>query len=101
MMASERRERMREGDEIAGDEPGALVNQLVKGVLAVGAGLTPVDRAGVVSQRLAVERHTLAVALHRQLLEVSGEAFQILLVRQDRHSLSTEKIVVPEGEQAH
>ena len=34
------------GDEVAGDEAGSLVDELVEGVLAVGAGLTPNDRAG-------------------------------------------------------
>ena len=31
------------GDEVGGDEPGALVDELVEGVLAVGAGLAPED----------------------------------------------------------
>src|SRR6516164_11465890 len=36
-----------EGDEIAGDQPGSLMNELIEGVLAIGAGLTPIDGAGV------------------------------------------------------
>ena len=51
VMAAERVERFDEGDEVAGDQPRALVDQLVEGVLAVGAGLAPVDRAGVVVDR--------------------------------------------------
>src|SRR5699024_1146187 len=30
-----------EGDEVRRDDPGALVDQLVEGVLAIGAGLAP------------------------------------------------------------
>ena len=46
VLAAERIERLLEGDKVARDEPGALVNQLIEGVLAVGSRLTPVDRAG-------------------------------------------------------
>ncbi len=35
-------------DEIDGDELGALVDQLIEAVLAVGSWLAPVDRAGLV-----------------------------------------------------
>ena len=45
VVPAERVERLREGDEVARDEPGALVDELVEGVLAVGARLAPVDRA--------------------------------------------------------
>ena len=48
VMPAERVERLREGDEVAGDEPRALMDQLIEGMLAVGARLAPVDRAGVV-----------------------------------------------------
>ena len=43
----------------------------------------------------------LAVALHRQLLEIGWEPFQVLLVRQYRDRLRSEEIVVPDGQQAH
>ena len=43
----------------------------------------------------------LAVALHRQLLEVGREALQVLLVGQDRDGLRAEEVVVPDAEQAH
>ena len=74
VMPAERVQGLGEGDEVAGDEPRALVDQLVEGVLAVGAGLAPVDRPGVVVHRRAVERDVLAVALHGELLEIGGKA---------------------------
>ena len=37
-----------EADQVARNEPRALVDELVEGVLAVRAGLAPDDRAGVV-----------------------------------------------------
>jgi hypothetical protein len=64
-----------------------LMDELVEGVLAVGAGLAPVDRAGVPCHSLAALRHVLAVALHRQLLQVGRESLQVLLVRQHRHRI--------------
>ena len=93
--------RLRESDEVAGDELGALVYQLVEGVLAVGAGLPPVDLAGLVIHRAAVEGDALAVALHGQLLQVGREALEVLLVGQHRYASRAEEIVVPDAEQAH
>src|SRR6185295_12174592 len=63
MVPSERIKSARERDEIAGDEHRALMDQLIKGVLAIGPGFAPVDRSGAVINALAVERYVLAVAL--------------------------------------
>ena len=49
-MPAERVERLGEADEVAGDQPRALVDQLIEGMLAVGAGLAPIDRARVVDR---------------------------------------------------
>ena len=49
--------------------------------------------------RVPFERDMLAVAFHRQLLQISGEALQVLLVGQHRHGLRTEEIVVPDRQQ--
>ena len=54
VMRAQRVERLDEGDEVARNQPRALMDQLVERVLAVGAGLAPVDRAGVVLDRRAV-----------------------------------------------
>ena len=43
----------------------------------------------------------LAVALHRQLLQIRRKSLQVLLVGQDSHGLRAEEIVVPDGQQAH
>ena len=43
----------------------------------------------------------LAVALHRQLLQIGREALQVLLVGQHRDRLRAEEVVVPDAEQAH
>ena len=79
-MASERSERLAEGDEITRDEARPLMNQLIEGMLAVGARFAPIDRAGFAIHFLPGERNVLAVALHRELLEIGGKAFQVLLV---------------------
>ena len=47
--------------EFARDHPRALMDQLVKGVLAVGAGLAPDHGAGVGGQVAAVDGDALAV----------------------------------------
>src|SRR5262245_19682481 len=88
-------ERLDKGDEVTRDEPGALMDQLVEGVLPIGARLTPVDRAGLVVNRVAIEGDVFAVALHGQLLQIRWEALQVLLVRQDCHGLGVEEVRVP------
>ena len=49
----------------------------------------------------AVQRDVLAVALHRQLLQIGRKALEILLVRQHGDRLGAEEVVVPDAEQAH
>ena len=100
VMAAERVEGFVEADEVAGDEAGALVDELVEGVLAVGAGLAPVDGAGLGFDGFAVERDVLAVGLHGELLEVGGEALEVLLVGEDGDGLGVEEVGVPDGEEA-
>src|SRR5437867_12826618 len=100
-MVAERVQRLTEADEIAGDQLRALVNKLVKRVLSIRTGLAPVDGAGLIVHTRAVERDGLAVALHRQLLKVSGKPFEILIVRQHGHGLRAEEVVVPYAEQPH
>ena len=99
-MIAERVERAGEGDEVAGDQLRALVDELIEGVLAVRAGLAPHDRTGLVVDPLALQRHVLAVALHVELLQVRGEAGEVLVVGQHRHRLSVEEVVVPQAEEA-
>ena len=72
VMTAERVEGFGEGDEVAGDEAGALVDELVEAVLAVGAGFAPVDRTCFGIHMIAIEFHMLAIALHGELLEVGS-----------------------------
>ena len=90
-----------DGDEVGRDQPGALVDQLVERVLAVGAGLAPEHLAGVGGDRAAVPADALAVGLHGQLLEVRREPVQQLGVGQDGVGLGAEEVGVPDVEQPH
>jgi hypothetical protein len=54
-------ERLAERNEVTRDKSGALVNELVERVLAVGARLAPVDRAGIVGNRGPIESDVLPV----------------------------------------
>ena len=101
VMIAKRIQRLAEADEVAGNQPRPLMDQLIERMLAVGARLAPVDRPRLIVDARAVERDVLAVALHRQLLEVRGKALQVLLVRQHRDRLRAEEIVVPDREQPH
>ena len=53
------------GDEVARNEAGALVNELVERMLTVGPGLTPIDRTGVAFQAESSVTIFVAVANHR------------------------------------
>ena len=89
-----------EPDEVGRDQPGALMDQLVEGVLAVGSRLAPEDFAGVVRHWRAVSAHGLAVGLHRQLLQIGGETGQVVRIGQYRTGFRAEELVVPEPDQA-
>src|SRR5215813_9016278 len=101
VMPAELVERLREGDEVTGNEPAALMDQLIERVLAIDSRLAPIDRTGLMVHRRPGERHVLAVALHRQLLEIGGKALEILVVGQYRDRLSAEEVVVPDAEETH
>ena len=101
VVPAERIERLAERDEVARNEPRSLMDQLVKRMLAVGSWLAPVDGAGIVGDFRTIECDVFAVALHRQLLQISREALQVLLVRQDRDGLCAEEVVVPNRQESH
>src|SRR5262245_19882298 len=75
------------------------MNQLIKRMLSVCSGFTPKDRAGIIGDLFSIKRYVLAVTLHRQLLKVRREPFQILFVRQDGDRLRIKKVSVPNSEQ--
>src|ERR1700752_376802 len=86
-MPAQRIERLREGDEIARDQSSTLMYQLVERVLPVRSRLAPVDSAGLIRDFCSVERNVLAVALHRQLLQICREPLQVLLERRSAEML--------------
>src|SRR6266702_7109639 len=99
-MLAERIERLAEADEIAGDQLCALVNELVEGMLPVGAGLAPDDRPRLIVDGSALQVDMLAVAFHIELLQIGAQVLEILIVRQDRHRLGSEEVIIPESDQA-
>src|SRR5215472_230732 len=54
VMLAKRVERLAERDEVARDDPGSLMDQLIEGVLAVGSRLTPIDSAGIARHLIAI-----------------------------------------------
>ena len=81
--------------ELAWDHPRALMDQLVEGVLPIGAGLTPNDRAGMLGQIAAIHRHALAVAFHFKLLKIGRQAGKPLIIGQNRACRMAQDLVVP------
>ena len=74
------------------------MNQLIEGVLTVGARFTPDDRARAPGDGFTFSVDSLAVAFHISLLEVGGEAVEILVVGKDGVGLGIVKVVVPDAE---
>src|SRR5271166_2693606 len=62
VVPAQRIESFVEPDKVARDELRSLMDQLIKGMLAVGSRLAPIDRPSLVLDLLAVERHVLAIA---------------------------------------
>ena len=79
----------------------ALVYQLIKSVLTVGAGFAPNNWAGFVLYALAIAANEFTVAFHIGLLQVSGEARHALIVRQYRVGGDFKEVVVPNPYQRH
>ena len=101
VMPAKRVERLSERNKITRNEPSTLMDQLIKGMLAIGSRLAPIDRAGLSLNGRPIERYVFAVALHCQLLEIGRETLQVLIVGQHRHRLGAEEVVIPDAQKAH
>src|SRR5207245_7978154 len=99
VLVADRIQRLAEADEIASDKPRSLMEQLEERMLAVSAGLAPVNRPRLIIHALAAEGDALAVALHCELLQIGGEALEILLVGQHGNGRRIQKIVIPDRQQ--
>ncbi len=103
-------------DEVCGNKLGALVQQLVEGVLGVGCGLAEEDgTGGVFDECVAGSGNGLPVRFHGELLQVGREAVEVLVksaelviciiqesqdLRGNKVGLSTVEIRVPNAQQA-
>ena len=98
-MLTNRIMRGRRCNEITRNKSGPLVDQLVKSVLTVGAGLSPDDGTGLVIHWLTVAVNAFSVGFHITLLEVSWETVEVLLVVQNGFGLCTDKVSVPDADE--
>ena len=87
------------GDEVARNHLGALMDQLVEGVLAVRTRFAPEDRTSLVVHALGIAVNGLAVGFHVGLLEVGSEAVQVLVVREHGVARSAKEVVVPHADE--
>ena len=92
---------VRERDEISRDEAGALVDELVERVLTVGSRFAPEHLAGVGGDGRAVPAHRFAVGFHRELLQIGGEAAELLGVGEHGVRLGAEEVDVPDVQEPH
>lgn len=99
LAASDWVERLHGRQEVARDELGALVDELVECVLAVRARLAPDNRSGFVVDKVAGLGDGLSVGFHVALLEVVGKLVQVLVVREQCLGLGAVKVVVPDSDE--
>lgn len=66
--------------EVARDNVGALVDQLIKGVLAIGARFAPNDGTGGAGDGFVFLSYGLAITLHVLLLQIGGKAVHALVI---------------------
>ena len=76
------------------------MQQLIEGVLAVGARLTPEDLPGGGADRCAVGPHRLTVGLHGELLQIGREPRHVVRIGKDRTGFRAEEVGVPQPDQA-
>src|SRR6476620_8313854 len=100
-MAAKRIQGLGKGDEVAGNHPRPLMDQLIERVLSIGSRFSPINWAGFAKNSFSIERNVFPVALHRQLLQICRKALQVLFVGQHSYCLCAEEVAVPEGEQSH
>ena len=76
------------------------MDELIERMLSVRARFAPIDRARCrrVHRCLPLDLHVFAVALHRELLQIGGKTFEVLLVRQHGDGLRSEEIVSTKAE---
>src|SRR6266567_6483596 len=86
-----------EADEGARDQLGTLVDELIEGMLAIGSRLSPDNGPGLIVHLPALQVDVFSVALHVELLEVGWQAAKVIIIRQNRHGLSAEEVVVPDA----
>ncbi len=101
MVLTERIKWLRERNEVTRDYPRALVNELVKGMLPIRSWFAPVNRTCIARYPAAINGGLLAVTLHCQLLQVGRKTIHVLIVRENRYSLGSEEVVVPDCQQPH
>src|SRR5690606_10969011 len=92
---------LRRRDEITWNQFSALMNELVKGMLAVGTRLAPDDGPCLIIHRIAFAIHILAITFHIALLEVRRKPMQVLVVGEDSMCFGVEEIIVPLTKQRH
>src|ERR1043166_876525 len=82
-------------NKITGYQQGALVDQLIKSMLPIGAWLTPYNRACGVGNFFSIPVYIFSIAFHISLLKISGKPVQVLVVGKYRFRCCTKKIHIP------
>src|SRR4029453_5468994 len=77
------------------------MDQLVKRMLAVGSWLAPVNRTGIAGGFASIKCDMFAITLHCELLEISREPLQVLLIRKDGYGRCAKEVVVPNSQEPH
>ena len=89
---------IRRSDKVARNHFRSLVNQLIEGVLTIRSRFAPKNGTRLVIHTFGIAIDGLTVGFHVCLLEVGGEAMQVLVVRDHSVARSVKEIVVPHAD---
>lgn len=91
----------RRQNKVAGDGLGALVQQLVEGMLGIGPDAAPDHRTGILQYQLTAAGDALAIGFHLELFEVGRQMLESAVVGQDSVGADAEQVTVPDTDQSH
>src|SRR5436190_1923933 len=86
-------------NKITGNQWCALVYQLIKSMLSIGAWFSPDYWTCRISNCFPISIYTFAITFHISLLEISRKPVHVLIVWKDGLALCTKKINVPKADQ--
>jgi hypothetical protein len=76
------------------------MNELIKCMLAIGAGFSPDNRSSMIVDVLSTPRYRLAIGFHISLLEIGSKTMHVLVIGKEGVALGLVEVDVPDSYQS-